>query len=519
MEHLLLSPMMLGIVFFLVRGSNYTRNNATYGGGHFSGYLHNQNLGKQPLNCDYSFEENIFTDNWAVFGGGFSAFSTPTKEPSNRVNFKECAWQHSSAQFGSAVCILPHAWNIHKEGFMPLFVFSDCTVDSNYVGGAIDYESESPLVQQYSRGSGALYCSDHELQFYGRTIFSGNNGSALHSGSCILRFRSNSETTFSHNTGYLGGAIHLLSSLIQLDENVRLFFDSNKAFSKGGAIYQNSFNVHMYRYSRTCFFRNTNTNEKEPSKRNILVSFINNYAGNELAESTGYASGHSVYTYSLLPCHRFYKFQASILTPGIFNEVGNFTYAPERCNEIATDANLTHIEQSTGGEKNLLVVPGKEKSFPYEDRDDLNHTTITVYQIEIMKNNSENSKINVIVDPAYQYITNNKIILHGYTGSEATIIFSALTSRMRALFFRVKMLPCPPGFTLQTYGEVFTCKCAENQYTGINSCQLAQWSVYITPGYWFGYDRNKTESEDTLHTGQCPIRFCNKQTPTPFRCQ
>ena len=70
---------------FLVRRSNYTRNNATYGGGHFSSYLHNQNLRQQPLNCNYSFEENIFTDNWAVFGGGFSASPTPTNEPSNRV--------------------------------------------------------------------------------------------------------------------------------------------------------------------------------------------------------------------------------------------------------------------------------------------------------------------------------------------------------------------------------------------------------------------------------------------------
>ena len=103
--------------------------------------------------------------------------------------------------------------------------------------------------------------------------------------------------------------------------------------------------------------------------------------------------------------------------------MGNFTYAPERCNEIATDANLTHIKQSTGGEKDLLVVPGKETSFPYEDRDDLNHTTITVYQIEIM-NNSENS--NVIVDPAFQYITNNKIILHEYTDSEAYITNESL---------------------------------------------------------------------------------------------
>ena len=410
-----------------------------------------------------SFEENIFTDNWAVFGEGFSAFSTPTKEPSNRVNFKKCAWQHNSAQFGSAVCILPHAWNIHKEGFMLLFVFSDCTVDSNYVKDVIDYISEMPPVKQGLEPCIVLTKnSTSPLQQLHNLLISNNNGSALHAGSYIIRFCNNSETNFSNNTGNLGVAIHLLSSLIQLDDNMRLFFDSNTAYSKGGAIYQNSFNVHMYGYSRTCFFKTTNINVKESSERNISVSFTNNYAGMkscELSGSTGYASGHSVYAYSLVPCQRLYKFQASTLTANIFNQVGIFTYTPKgRVDEIATDANLLLFLGGGGG---------KEEPLPYKDSDDLNQTTITVYQIEI-KNNSEDCTM--IVDPAYQYMTHNKIILHGNTSSEATIVLSALASRWRALYFRVKMLPCPPGFTLQGHDiikKVFTRKCVENQYTGI----------------------------------------------------
>ena len=173
----------------------------------------------------------------------------------------------------------------------------------------------------------------------------------------------------------------------------------------------------------------------------------------ELSGSTGYASGHSVYAYSLVPCQRLYKFQASTLTANIFNQVGIFTYTPKgRVDEIATDDNLMQIERCSVGGKHLLIVPrgggggGKEEPLPYKDSDDLNQTTITVYQIEI-KNNSEDCT--VIVDPAYQYMTHNKIILHGNTSSEATIVLSALASRWRALYFRVKMLPCPPGFTLQ----------------------------------------------------------------------
>ena len=62
-----------------VRGSNYTGNQARYGGGHYSGYLHLRSRNQTPLNCSHVFILNTFTDNHAVYGGGISVFSTKTR--------------------------------------------------------------------------------------------------------------------------------------------------------------------------------------------------------------------------------------------------------------------------------------------------------------------------------------------------------------------------------------------------------------------------------------------------------
>lgn len=503
---------------FAVKGSNYTQNYAVYGGAHYSGYLHNQHLGQMPLNCNFAFKSSTFTENWALYGGGISMISTPTSEhsrnTSNTVSFEDCVWRHNIAQFGSAITILPNAWNIHKEGFLPTFSFSDCSIESNYVKTVIDHENN--LFTQYSQGSGAMYCTDHTLQFHKSITFSSNNGSALYMGSCKARFSKFSHTTFRNNSGYYGGAIHLLASLIQLDENVKLFFESNTAYSKGGAIYHHSFNFHMYSYSRTCFFRNINTNERDPLKRNITVRFIDNFAGTRgkrSAGSTGY--GHSMYVYSLLPCHRFYKFLASELTSNIFSQVGNFTYKPSgRPNEIATDARYSHIHDNRSDENYLPILPGKEEEFPYSDTDDLEHTTASVYLVTIQESDNSSVKVN----QAHQYISTNKVKLFGNTNEEATVVLSALTSQQRALFFRVKVLPCPPGFTLKPDmdNETFSCQCAYNtddQYRGILYCRTTLWRAYKTRGYWIGYDSNRTETEDTLLTGNCPIGFCVHKNP------
>lgn len=59
------------------------------------------------------------------------------------------------------------------------------------------------------------------------------------------------------------------------------------------------------------------------------IKFVNNYAGTR--------TGHSIYSCSLLPCFRLFRFSITIITPQIFDQIGNVAYySSNRDMEIAT---------------------------------------------------------------------------------------------------------------------------------------------------------------------------------------
>ncbi len=483
-----------------VKRSNYTLNRARYGGGHYSGYLHRRSRNQTPLNCSHVFILNQFSDNYAEYGGGVSVFSTKTRisNPNGNVSFENCTWWKNSGQFGSAIAILPNAWNINTDGYLPTVYFSNCVIDSNKV--IDDLDSDNTLVRQYTKGSGALFCTHHTLEFSNNNSFCRNNGSAFYMGACIARFSEHSETAFSFNRGYHGGAIYQISSVLSFSENIVMLFDSNTAYGRGGAVYHTSYNFHMYDYSRTCFF-SYRRSIFNPAERNITITFTNNSAG------TG--TGHSIYAYSLLPCYRLFRFSITSITPQIFDLVGNVTYnPPNRDMEIATaasSANTLNEDRSF-----ISVLPGEEIQLPYTDTDDLGQAATSVYLVTV--ETSENSSVEI--DEAYTYISTNQVVIYGNTDNEATLMFSSYQSRQRSVIINVTMLPCPPGYKLSSENEQNStqCMCAygtESQYTGIEHCHEETWQAYRRRGFWIGYTDNETENELTLVTGYCPIGFCS----------
>jgi hypothetical protein len=483
-----------------IAGSNYTQNRALYGGGQYSGYLHRRSRNQTPLNCSHVFVRSEFTNNYAEYGGGVSVFSTKTRmsNPQGNVSFSSCIWRENRGQFGSAVAILPNAWNINTAGFLPTIYFSDCEMDSNMV--LDDLDSEGILLQQHTKGSGALFCTDHTLEFNQRNTFSRNNGSAWYLGVCIANFNQHSKTIFNSNNGYHGGAIYLIASALQFKENNMMIFDNNTAYDRGGAVFTTSYNFHMYDYSRTCFFSYRRYID-DPSDRNITIQFINNCAG------TG--SGHSIFAYSLLPCYRIFRFFISNITSSIFDSIGNVTYdPPNREMEIATAASQANTTVEDSGV--VSVLPGEEITLPYYDTDDLGQSAKSVYLVTV-RTERESS---IAVDRAYTYISSDEVLLYGNTNDSATLVFSSSQSRQRSLSFNVTMLPCPPGYKLSLDKELNSSRCVcsyrtSSQYTGIEHCDITTWKAYRRRGYWVGYENDETEDENSLVTGYCPVGFCS----------
>ena len=281
-----------------------------------------------------------------------------------------------------------------------------------------------------------------------------------------------------------------------------MFSKKNTAYSKGGAIYHDSFNLHDY--SKTCFISYNGSSFR--GETNISVKFIDNSAGDKNSR-TGY--GHSIYATSLLPCYNRYSFLVFNLTIGIFNEIGDFSFTPKRLLEISTDVNNSNITNEDN-QGSIPIIPGKQETINYLDLDDFDHRTQTVYRVTVQ--NEQNSSIQI--DRAYSYILDNTLKLYGITGNVATVTLSAISSRQSALSFRVKMQPCPPGFIMHndTMEESHKCICsvgAKNEYVGIGRCNLTLLRAYRVRGLWIGYGRNETESEDSLRTGYCPFGFCS----------
>ena len=477
----------------VVLDSHFIENSGRYGGATYSGYMHiHIPVPETPLNCSHVYRRVFFEDNRAQFGGGSSVFSTKTltNDSSAQVTFDGCRWVRNRGQYGAAVAVLPNAWNLYDEGYLPTPRFINCRLEKNIVREMTIKQKGN--YSQYLEGSGAFYCSGHNVLFKENNLFNQNSGTALYLGSCLGIFMANSATVFSENAGYQGGAIHELSSVIYVQENASMTFLRNTASDKGGAIYEHTFFMHIYDYSRTCFI-DYNHNIEEVAKRNISVTFDSNTAGDR---------GHSIYASSLRPCYNRFSFSAANLSVDIFDQVGNFTYFPEgRPLEIATAVNHSDItnESWTG---TLKFIPGKITEIPFFDVDDLNQNVTTNYLVTV-------NSTNVTTSNYYSEISSNILRLYGVVHTSALVTLSDTTSRQIAHTFIATMQSCPPGFIED---ESHSCICSvstDSSYAGIHSCNLTLMRAYQQQGFWIGYKANETAGEDTLASGYCPQEFCS----------
>ena len=316
-----------------VQNSLFMNNTAKYGGATYSGYLHTR-VPKfvTPQNCSHSFEAVRFIENSAYFGGGSSVFSSRADTRNREVNFDNCSWIRNEGQYGAALAILPNAWNLYTQGFLPVLKFVNCNVTENQVKVQTVLEREN--YTEYSKGSGAFYCLDHKINFVKTSAFENNKGTAMYLDLCTIVFSASSITFFRNNTGYQGGAIHELSSVVFISDRAEIYFINNRAEDKGGAIYEHTSSMLIFDYSKTCFIDYSGS-ESIVSKRNISVQFVNNVAARY---------GHSIYASTLVNCYSRYKVSTSRITVDFFNQIGNFTYfPPDRPTELATAVNHTNI--------------------------------------------------------------------------------------------------------------------------------------------------------------------------------
>ncbi len=502
-------------VYILIEGSNLTENEANYSGG----ALVYQIISNTVFNISVTFRNCHILENIAENGGGFFLSYNSFEGTTNMKNtllFDSLHFVENSAKYGSAVDALLNA----LEGYNgPHPVFKNCFFISNSVSRTLQVDADSALSQSFY-GAGTFTISRLAIDFNESVVFEKNIGAPLWAVSSRISFNSPMKARFFENIGMEGGAIGLVSfSVVFFRDNVEFKFIRNSAYNYGGAIYSFQYGKqHLLGASFQCplqYIGNRNINNRN-------VSFY--FEDNTLLDVATNKSEHgpSIYMTSIQPCVFLCEInpEAKLTIHNMFSCIGNVVF-----NSSSNVSIKFNEEVSTSGQmfsltdnytlSALYLVPGKVSDLPVTVINDLGDPLpYRSYRPRIFHPDSK-----IVIDPAYQLITQQTLKVYGPVGANSIIVFESTGPYRFLLNMKIKLVPCPPGFysdylQVSERGAVksqLSCTCNWNNtshavYQGV-SCNSAAFEAQVRHIYWIGYISNYTIPEH-LFTGLCPQHFC-----------
>ena len=376
-------------------------------------------------------------------------------------------------------------------------------------GGAINFEAYS---QGVFEGTARLLFSSNRAAKYGGAMYLGNNILLSFEKFCDNGNLTNPTKMFSQNIAETGGAIFLMNSKIQIDNN-SVIFDNNTARLDGGAIYSDQSNLAFINDCNIKFSNNT----ADDYGGAIYGTFANNNALNinstnvEFKKNDARTAGDSIYINLPQGCEQDCLY-SSIL--GNVNDIIKHIttspnelklYAPTRCiYTINKECKVYYIDNIMLGQEILLDAC----MYDYYDKEaDAALFLISAYSTgnDNVGNDNENFtlglnttsiscnhtipdiKINAKKDkPTLPYNYTLNLALFANHFPESKRVFANLT---------VELSECHEGFH---YNER-VCQCYD---TG-NIVFCTGSSSTIRRGYWFGEVDNKPT------VAFCPINYCN----------
>ena len=449
------------------------------------------------INC--TFESNSAEQ----YGGGIAIVASKGLY-NNRFQFINCQWINNKALTSSAVDLSPGVWTILGNGMLPTTIFSDCTFEHNHITSI--YKELGPGIKQETRGAGTFLATSFPLKFNGKTEFINNVGTALYLISAVVSFEQGSNVVFRENSGKNGGAIAMIAfSVLYIEDNTSVLFESNTAMRKGGAIY--TFSVETHLKSRSCFIQYQGMTILK-DERHITLSFINNTAVSGL--------GHTMYVTSLSPCQHYCKITGG-LQPLLSNHTNTFDCVglvqiadpSSQGLNIATRRGSVTYNKTDSKPLNELV-PGKDFYLPLHSRDELEQSQAHAFDITFVPwtHNTSQSLIT-------HRTSNSKINLTGIAGvmEKGTLKYENYDILVSV---NVTILKCPPGYTL--IEQTGRCDCVQARYKGLWRCDDSKMLAYILREYWIG------QCGDQMCTAYCPMGFCSyndsgglaKEYPLPY---
>ena len=252
------------------------------GGGVFVAFLANEMLSRDN---EISISSSRFISNDAGYGGGFSieVQNELSVDPANKLTFDNCTFNSNSAYQGSSAFFYQ---DNNKHSLLVNTIITNTTFSDGHC-------SINSVTSQFTLPcSGNVYLYEFDIIFNDTIVLRDNGLSGLTMSSSHVELLPGTQLHFINNTALEGAGLHLVDcSAVIVSNNSTIYFDSNTAKAKGGAINAENCGIALTG-GKQCFIRHVNAS-LHPDNWEADFIFINNRASE---------MKNSIYINSIRPC-------------------------------------------------------------------------------------------------------------------------------------------------------------------------------------------------------------------------
>ena len=522
-----------------------------------------------------TFSESRFFINTAGHGvgGGISVLykhSLYQGDPGDRVTLNSLMLLHNMAASGSACAFqsLPtHEKRLFRGVRMTNISATLITTEyetfkeqwNQYVGGRFSFRyTNSPhywsyeyLMQLLSQvGKPSFQVQTNTNMMFAKSvqitvqnkfhIHCGVNSQGIYALHSEILLQTNTLFAIEYCVATHGGAIALHGeSYIRVGNNVTLYFLSNHAFQRGGAIYGSS--APGVVPVSNCFLQYDQEWE-ESQNRNEFVFAFNTAKDRQHSQSLYVSDVRNCILQNIKP--EVTTNLTSLLSTRILAHF-NFTFIyPTSAYELCKYFSCTlmsspkHVDIATFVVKldntiTIYFIPGKQKRLPYTHAyDEFGKNISSVFTVLI---NKMDYSLPVELNSFSKYTADFTVILHGIpqqhgmakhflnnTSNTSAVVrppqlvLQSVDNTDLLLVMDIELQCCPPGYIFRYgSGDMGTCHCGVLSVTGIAECNESH-SV-LKRDHWAGYlpsnDQHSCDGQK-FFTAQCPPGYCQTQQIT-----
>ena len=397
------------------------------------------------------------------------------------VLMQNCTFRKNSALRGSALYVL----DISSERTNLL----EMTVENS----VIEAHTTTREVYLGIQSTINLISSVERITFR-NCIFVDNNNTALQLYDSNVYFEG--WNIFKNNTARYGGALYLTgNSIVYLRPDAHIFFHSNHALEKGGALYIAGGNEVAHFFN--CQIQVFDPSFMDISKLNITMKFTNNTA---LKAGDVLYGGQIDFCFALAPS-QFLYLNRTLTGTFIFNSITDLSEQPPSTSCVSSDAEkicfcVDGIHNCSIKSLTLSKYPGEEFKISVIGIGQRDGTVPAVVQTE--GNNFEIQKTGSSCTNALYRVTSLE--------SREELYLTASTAQANSpspLFVIVNLLECDNlvGFSLDN--ESKSCDCDPKLKERDMTCDIDSRVITRQPPYWLSNYSNHLLLHDN-----CPYDYC-----------